>query len=682
MESQGISIVATRSRSQSTSRSQSRSRSNSRQKRSSSGHTILKNRNQSFDHESPLRDFSRPISRASSVTSIASEKLQKTINETTPAELVTLFNNTLGAIYKYLKKSDNDNRKTAMKIIKESTYKFDKAHRASQIAIGEAIIQSIDPAMFNETETDITRLPPFDFRSRPCSPDEFDKIDKQLNRLYKRIDNNQPTELGHFFNDIYNHRSSSNLTDPQVIKLVTAHLGGRILQQFTNEIKRLPLDKVIYILHSNHGERISSAQESERFIQFKFTYKDLPTELAELRQILSLAYPTSSYEVLQNKLIDKVVGMIPVKNRKAINRDLNRREKFAQQKGLAFILDPSELDSIILYHCSDLTPRYKTNYSIHQVREVVEEEPPVQNTSTKNKTKSSSKGGEIKDKRLDKIFNVVSQVTEVIKQQQNQLVDLTTKTNELQTRPNNNSNFNQGRSPMNFINKAQNSFSRFNQNRFGQRQNPNSNSYPPKELLRGFRPRNKVSPNNQFSQNSREINSGKPFQLISFNNSNYPQIVDEIQSGDKVRFLGQKLQLDKFSASPGLKSQLRDQRPIYNEDKNFSPYFWVGSQYDLAQIQPFNGPIFKKVEGHVPKLTKEALCHFNTYCYACSHPACPGRRDPRCAYYGKRDSWGPCTRCRTGFHFADDCKVYLPGEQNTHSNFNDNNQNSNNGSKN
>ena len=86
--------------------------------------------------------------------------------------------------------------------------------------MGSQIIKFLNGSTTSGVEEDIPKCPNFDQGVIACSEQEFEKVLKSIQRQYPRY-STKSEELLYFLTEVFQLRESLNLTDKQLIRILT-----------------------------------------------------------------------------------------------------------------------------------------------------------------------------------------------------------------------------------------------------------------------------------------------------------------------------------------------------------------------------------------------------------------------------------------------------------------------------
>ena len=479
-------------------------------------------------------------------------------------------------------------------------------------------------------DPDIPQFKPFNKRRPPCPPDEFDKQLRTLQRNYPRFEG-RCAEFIYFLMDIEAMKKSFNITNEQLAHILQNRLGGRLQKYFMIQMKRNgDVVSVLNRLGKDYVESIDTAAEIEKCATFKFQFRNIVDELIKLKEMLAMAYPNTTDDELRQIYIQKVTDKVPAEIRLALAED------FARQRQRVILgmppLSDEEIDAHIIKHCKPLERRHHKVFKVKSRSYENYEDSIVSEDSAS--VVSSNRNNDSGKFMEDFVRSVQQLATTAAKAENNKPSTFSSNSDR-----NNGADFHphkkESRPPW----------------------QKRADLYEQPQKYNRSRP---SPPNNSNFKNK----GGKPeMMLAKSSDPQFSDLVKEIKSNEKIRFLGQKISNDfRNIKSEKFKEDLRKLRtpqagsvPIYVE---------VDGKYKVDDCPMITGPIIKKVGNYSPQLTAEVLRRFAGRCHACGFSNCPKKGNPqktkfRCIYESKPDSWWPCEKCMRGFHLAKDCLALL-----------------------
>jgi len=206
------------------------------------------------------------------------------------------------------------------------------------------------------TDPNIPQFKPFNKRRPPCSPEEFEKQLRTLQRNYPRFEG-RCVEFLYFLMDIEALKKSFNITNDQLARILQNRLGGRLQKYFMIQLKRSgDVVTVLNRLGKNYVETIDTAAEIEKCATFRFQFKNVADELVKLQEMLAIAYPYATDDELRLIYIQKVIDKVPPDIRIALTEDLQRQSQRVTL-GMSPLTD-NEVDARIIKHCKPLERRH------------------------------------------------------------------------------------------------------------------------------------------------------------------------------------------------------------------------------------------------------------------------------------------------------------------------------------
>ena len=514
-----------------------------------------------------------PKSRSTSRSSADSDMFYDSQENQSDSELglLPILKNLQFGTHIALRKTDNDVRKNADRIIKrDSNTMLEQALKQERAKMSSQIMNFLVEGS-STSESDLPQLQNHDAMRLSCSQEEFDRTFKSLGRSHPRFEG-KSSELLYFLMELAELRTSRNLTDIQVQRVMQNRLAGRLLVYFLAELKRDDVTSVVNRLGQDFIETINTADEVEHYLNFKFTFKNLSSELTSLKQSISLAHPNITRQALSQKFLVRVITLLPFEQRHSLLDDISHRQRLVDNGILEAPYTDHDLEGRILFHCRALDKKIHKNVFKLEEKNNFDQNPP----SKKQESETNSD--------INNLVAAIKQISD---------------------------------------GKVTNNF-------WEQPQRGSPGGYP-----------------------ERNFNQREQVLLASPKDPQYENWVKEIRESKNYRFLGEKIQNDIKNSAPKFRdilNQIRLSKPVVPE-----PCRWQNGRYSIADCQPINFPVFRKIGNRSPDLTIEALKHFSRCCYACGLDQCEGKSSNSCAYHSKPDSWIPCTQCKMGFHLSGDC---------------------------
>ena len=491
----------------------------------------------------------------------------------------------------------------------------------------------------NNIDQDVPYFKPFNKRLPACSPDEFDRQLKSIQRNYPRFEG-KCAEFLYFLMEVEALKNSLNITDEQLTRLLQNRLAGRLQRYFMIEMKREKnVVKVLNRLGRDYVETIDTAAEIEKCANFRFQFKNVADELTKLKESMALAYPHMTSEGLRQTYIQKVTDKLPTEVRLALVDEFERQRQ-REELGMASLSD-HEIDAKIIRHCKAL--ERKQQKPIYKVKAN------VYSSSYQDSVTSDDSISLVHSKSDDKSFleGFVRSVQQIAASAVKSSGD-----KPKFDRSAGGGAYQKGSStqPREMRDK-------------GKDFHPHNNGQRPPWQKRGdlFEQSNFSKP--RVQGNFRKNGEKAPIVLAKSSDPQYPGLIKEIKSGENIKFLGQKIKNDfrgiKNEAFKNSLKQLRPQgagsNPIYEK---------VDGRYKVDNCPMITCPIVKKVGNYPPQLTAEVLKRFAGRCHACGFDTCPKKGSTndapyKCAYENKADSWWPCEKCMRGFHLSKDCMALI-----------------------
>ena len=592
---------------------------------------------QNFGH----KNQSRASSTESEIYHDASESTQG---------IRPLFDNIYYGLHTALSNKDSVRLKAADRLIKKDAHQgLDAALKHERMQMGTQIISYLSGS--TSFDHDIPQLTPFNRLKEPCSEGEFERLLKNIQRNYPKY-RGKSSELLYFLIEVGQLRLINNITDQQLSRLLTNRFEDRLLTYYMSEIQRgRALLEVVNQIALDYVKTINPSHEVDKYLSFTFKFDNLADELTDLKQAISLAHPRTSYNVIQQMYLDKILSLLPYEQRHDLLDDLNQRDDLIRLGLVSRPYNEHELDNKILHHCRSLDRKNterRRERRVHQLeaRPVSPlwdhppppiEVPPPQTPDVVYQVVSELKSlsqniKKVSEQNSHQIAQLINDRKQIQYQQNHQNPPPQQQQQQHQTQHNNNN-----------INNNQTQY-----NRSRQQQQQSSN-------YRGGDRRQQTifQPSPQNSNGANSTYQGGPPEMLSHDDPRFSTAVQEIQNNFK--YVGQKITHDIKSAAPQLNEKLRELRANRQIDPN--PYQWSDGKYLVTKSEQINFPIIRKRQNGPPDLTRQALEHFAKLCYACGKEGCQGRGNPRgtCPYRQLPDSWIVCTNCKMGFHLTKDC---------------------------
>ena len=444
-------------------------------------------------------------------------------------------------------------------------------------------------------DPDIPQFKPFNKRRPPCPPDEFDKQLRTLQRNYPRFEG-RCAEFIYFLMDIEAMKKSFNITNEQLAHILQNRLGGRLQKYFMIQMKRNgDVVSVLNRLGKDYVESIDTAAEIEKCATFKFQFRNIVDELIKLKEMLAMAYPNTTDDELRQIYIQKVTDKVPAEIRLALAED------FARQRQRVILgmppLSDEEIDAHIIKHCKPLERRHHKVFKVKSRSYENYEDSIVSEDSAS--VVSSNRNNDSGKFMEDFVRSVQQLATTAAKAENNKPSTFSSNSDR-----NNGADFHphkkESRPPW----------------------QKRADLYEQPQKYNRSRP---SPPNNSNFKNK----GGKPeMMLAKSSDPQFSDLVKEIKSNEKIRFLGQKISNDfRNIKSEKFKEDLRKLRtpqagsvPIYVE---------VDGKYKVDDCPMITGPIIKKVGNYSPQLTAEVLRRFAGRCHACGFSNCPKKGNPQ-----------------------------------------------------
>ena len=381
-------------------------------------------------------------------------------------------------------------------------------------------------------------------------------------------------------------------------------------------------------------EKINPADELEKSLSFRFTFKDLPTELTSLEQTIALAYPYLTSEQIKQKYLDQVAAGIPYESRRALLDDVEKRHKLVEMGAVSRPYTGPELDQRILFHCRGL--ERKQVKTPHRVAVVSAE---IETSESERQTPPKANQSENQVRREIGPNYGVKLILAAIKQLKTEKVPLIQQIKEAMYIKS------PGRPPK------------------SQPQIPAK--YAPKRTQlsqpkAGFKPRYTINerPNYRaYNPNFTPRERREKVRLANPADQHYSEFVMAAREAQKVKNFSEMIDKQNEKAPLKLEEEIRQNQ--LNKQTSQPTYNWHEGRYKVDQCRKIDFPVFRKIGDRTPDLTSEALRHFSKCCHACGIENCRGKIQGDCAYKGKPDAWYLCSKCKLGFHLHKDCLADL-----------------------
>ena len=573
----------------------------------------------------------RPRSRASSTDSEIFHDAYDTEQGMAP-----FIKNLSYGVHTALTKRDPYDLKAADRLIKKDVHRgIDAALKHERMKMGTQIVSYLSGS-HTQQDHDIPQLTPFDKTREPCSETEFERLLKNIQRNYPKY-RGKSTELLYFLIEVGQLRQNNNITDQQLSRLLTNRFEDRLLKYFLSELKRgRALLDVVNQIALDYIKTINPSQEVEKYLSFSFKFDNLADELTELKQAISLAHPRTSYAIIQQKYLDKILSLLPYEQRHDLLDDLNQRDDMIRLGLISRPYSEHELDNRILYHCRTLDRKNVDKRRERRVHQVSTQPTPLWSDSGDDSDQilDQQQHQQQQQQPPDVMFKVISElksightIKKVSEQNSHQIAQLV----------NDRKNFKQ---------------QQHQQHQQHQQQQPDTHRPSYNKDDRSSFPRSHF----RSDQNQQDHpDNDQPTIVLSHDDDRFVGAINDIKAHHGFRYVGQKITHDIKNARPRLKEKLRELRAA--RPTSTSPFQWEGDKYLVHKNEQINFPVIRKRPTGPPDLTREALEHFAKTCYACGKSGCHGRGHPQniCPYKSKPDSWLVCSNCKMGFHLAKDC---------------------------
>ena len=314
---------------------------------------ILKRRNRS---ESRTRSRSRSGS-FSSLASIDSESAYATANESDGEEdgIVPILQNLYHGTHVALSNKGDDVRRRADKLIRKGASKDLSAAIKRERLKGAQMFVDLLGNYKDSQRKEVPLFGPFNKRKPACSQDAFEKHLVSIIRQFPKF-GGKSAEFLYFLIELDAMRNSANLTDDQLLRILQNRLSGRFHSYFMVEMRREGnVVNVLNRISRDYIDLIDPEVELDKYINFKMKFQDTASELVNLREIMSFAYPNMPRDVLRQSYIQKVIGLIPKERRLALIDDFEHQREL-EKRGFAPLSD-HEIDAKIIKHCRKFEKR-------------------------------------------------------------------------------------------------------------------------------------------------------------------------------------------------------------------------------------------------------------------------------------------------------------------------------------
>ena len=294
--------------------------------------------------------------------------------------LIPVLKNIQYCLHKSLTNSNSDQLKEADRILKRDCNKsLEKAVKIERTRLSSQIIKLINGTI-DTNEKDIPKLKPYDDALLPCDDHDFEKCFKTIRTSYPKF-SGKDKELLFFLREISELRDSYNITDRQVVRLISSKFSDRLLSYFLSEYHRdNNLESIFNEISHDYTDPILSSEEVERYIAYKFKFKNLANELTDLKQMVSLAHPNKPKAEITQIYLHKVISILPLVERQALISDLEQREELIRQGLVDSHYSNYELDRRIIFHCRNLNPLNSRPREVYRVSENDSSEKESENT--------------------------------------------------------------------------------------------------------------------------------------------------------------------------------------------------------------------------------------------------------------------------------------------------------------
>jgi len=294
--------------------------------------------------------------------------------------LIPVLKNIQYCLHRSLTNSNSEQLKEADRILKKDCNKsLEKAVKIERTRLSSQIIKLINGTI-DTNEKDIPKLKPYDDALLPCDDHDFEKCFKTIRTSYPKF-SGKDKELLFFLREISELRDSYNITDRQVVRLISSKFSDRLLSYFLSEYHRdNNLESIFNEISHDYTDPILSSEEVERYIAYKFKFKNLANELTDLKQMVSLAHPNKPKAEITQIYLHKVISILPLVERQALISDLEQREELIRQGLVDSHYSNYELDRRIIFHCRNLNPLNSRPREVYRVSENDSSEKESENT--------------------------------------------------------------------------------------------------------------------------------------------------------------------------------------------------------------------------------------------------------------------------------------------------------------
>jgi len=602
---------------------------------------------------------SRSTSRSSNESDRYFDSQDTAENVNADSGLLPILRNLQFGTHVALRKTDGDIRKNADRLIKkDSNQMLERALKQERAKMGSQLMTYLVEGSSTSTDSEVPQLLPHDPSIPSCSIEEFDRLLKSLARSHPRFDG-KSSELLYFLLELAELRISVNLSDFQLQRIMQNRLSGRLLIYFLTELKRDDVTTVVNRLSYDFIETINTSDEVERYLGFKFLFKNLASELTTLKQSVALAHPNITRQALSQKYLERVIALLPYDQRHTLIDDISRRQKLVDIGILEFPYSDHELDSRILFHCRGLDKKVHKNICQLTNADVSGPEP---DRSRPQAPFDSTGANELVAaiRQLTRSNESPNECREFVFQSQGDPnypgVDSGNRRNSTLVQPRQQRGENVGASNL------QRRFGNANPQQFEKRPPQQNFVNPPRDRLPGgynqtrerFREQGRRE---NYTDHPQRPAAKETVLLANPTDPHYENLVREARDSKNYKFLGEKIRDDIVNSAPKFRDALRQTK--LSKSVTQKPYTWINGRYSTASRKAINFPVFRKIGSRSPDLTSEALKHFSRCCYACGFDSCVGKNSSGCAYNRKPDSWFLCPQCNLGFHLGKDCLAQI-----------------------
>jgi hypothetical protein len=301
-----------------------------------------------------------PRSRSSSVSSIESMdsgSSYATANESAEEGegIEPIIRNLYHGTHVALSNKGDDAKRSADKLIKRGASKdLSEAIKRERIKGAQMFVDILGDIKNFETK-EVPVFKPFNKKKPACSQDVFDKHLLSIIRHFPKF-GGKSAEFLYFLIELDAIRNSNNLTDDQLLRILKNRFCGRLHSYFLVEMRReRNVVNVLNRISQDYIDVVDPEVEMDKYINFKLKFQDTASELVQLKEVMSFAYPNMPRDVFRQAFIQKVIGLIPKEGRYVLIEEFER-QRALEKKGFAPLTD-YEIDAKIIKHCQKYEKR-------------------------------------------------------------------------------------------------------------------------------------------------------------------------------------------------------------------------------------------------------------------------------------------------------------------------------------